>query len=202
MRLGRPISTAKRQENLSPEVIRERFGSIDSKKPQQPYVIVTAHITFKVAINMLHYCRCMYRYCQLFMRTGEDPKDLRFLAGWLMLVLEELKRKINEEEILFEGTNKEKKANKLREVRADYERKYSEELKEFLTGFLNKPTLQEVKNFFFLRYRKYDFLIGKEKQGPFCELGFFSVLLYDASRLIAKCQDFGDFVRFASYRDL
>jgi hypothetical protein len=38
----------------------------------------------------------------------------------MLLVLEELKRKINENEIVFEGINKDVKAEKFREVRTDY----------------------------------------------------------------------------------
>jgi hypothetical protein len=71
VRFGRPISTAKRHEdNLSPAVIRGRFGSIDSKKPVENYVIINASISFKAAINLLHYCRCMYRYAQLLIQAN------------------------------------------------------------------------------------------------------------------------------------
>jgi hypothetical protein len=87
-------------------------------------------------------------------------------------------------------------------VRADYERKYSDELKHYLAGFINKPTLHEVKTFFFLQYRKYDYLLNKNKAAPYYEVGFFSVLLYDSTRLLIKCQEFNDFLRYVNYKDL
>lgn len=51
---------------------------------------------------------------------------------------------------------------KFREVRTDYERKYTNTLKKYLNNFISKPSLEEVKIFLFLQYRKFDFLLSKE----------------------------------------
>ena len=51
---------------------------------------------------------------------NDMESDIRYLTNWLILVLEELNRKINQNEVIFEGMNSTLKASKLREVRTDY----------------------------------------------------------------------------------
>lgn len=66
IRLGRPISTEKQLVKLNPpQISRERLKSIDNKKPVDKYIIVTTTINFKAAVNLLHYCRGLFRCVQL-----------------------------------------------------------------------------------------------------------------------------------------
>lgn len=51
---------------------------------------------------------------------NEGENEIKYLTGWLILILEELNRKLNQNEVLFEGDNSETKSKKLREVRNEY----------------------------------------------------------------------------------
>jgi len=64
------------------------------------------------------------------------------MSNWLLLLLEELKIKMNEDGIIFDGKNKKVKIDKFREVRTDYERRYSNQLKEYTQNFNNKATIE------------------------------------------------------------
>lgn len=106
IRLGRPISTEKHVIKLNPpQVSRERLKSIDSKKPVEKYIIFTTTINFKAAVNLLHYCRGLFRSVQLMIAIKEGDSEIKYLTGWLILVLEELNRKLNQHEVIFEGEN-------------------------------------------------------------------------------------------------
>jgi len=49
---------------------------------------------------------------------------------------------MNEDGIIFDGKNKKVKIDKFREVRTDYERRYSNQLKEYTQNFNNKATIE------------------------------------------------------------
>ena len=68
----------------------------------------------------MHYCRGIFRCLQIMIALNDMESDIRYLTNWLILVLEELNRKINQNEVIFEGMNSTLKASKLREVRTDY----------------------------------------------------------------------------------
>lgn len=81
---------------------------------------MTTIINFKAAVNLLHYCRGLFRCLQLMIAINEGENEIKYLTGWLILILEELNRKLNQNEVLFEGDNSETKSKKLREVRNEY----------------------------------------------------------------------------------
>lgn len=94
------------------------------------------------------------------------------------------------------------KARKLRDVRNEYERKYVNELKNYISSFINKPSLEDIKLYFFLQYRKYDIVIQQPDSQPHLELGHLVVLMYDGTRLLKKCQEEANFTRFLNYKDI
>lgn len=203
IRLGRPISTDKHNDKLSgPAVLRERVNSIDSKRPAEKHMLLNIAINFKIAVNLLHYCRGLFRCIQLMIAIREGETEIRFLTSWLIIVLEELNRKLNQGEIVFDGENSATKAQKLREVRNEYERKYVNELKLYISSFITKPSLDDTKLFFFLRYRNYELAIGEQGTQPLLELAHLVVLLYDSTRLLKKCEEEGNFNRFLNYKDI
>lgn len=61
---ARPFSTEKQIEQ-SPPSLRTRVLSIDHRKPVEKYKIFNPILSFKIAVNILHYCRCLYHYLQL-----------------------------------------------------------------------------------------------------------------------------------------
>lgn len=66
--------------------------------------IFSANITFKECVNLLHYCRLIYKYV-ILLRESHPHEDgqARYLSGWLMLLMEEIKKKINENGIIYDG---------------------------------------------------------------------------------------------------
>lgn len=42
-----------------------------------------------------------------------------------------------------------------------YERKYINELQLYVSSFINKPTIEDIKLYLFLQYRKYDIEVSQ-----------------------------------------
>lgn len=87
-------------------------------------------------------------------------------------------------------------------MRSEYERKYTIELKPLLgTGF-RYISLQDMRNFYLMMYRRYDELILKDSNMILLELGHYCIILYDATRVLKKCQEDRSFTRFLTYKEV
>ena len=126
---------------------------------EQRCIFLNSPISFKIAVNILHYCRGLFRCLLVMISLGSKEADIKYLTGWLILALEELNNRLNEGGITFEGGNGDAKAKMFREVRNEYERKYTVELKKYVSNFINKPTLEDIKLFLFMQYRSIDVAI-------------------------------------------
>jgi len=42
-----------------------------------------------------------------------------------------------------------------------YERKYINQLQSYISNFINKPSLEDIKLYLFLQYRKYDIEVSQ-----------------------------------------
>lgn len=68
-------------------------------------------------MNLLHYCRLIYKYVIALRESNlYEDSQARYLSGWLMLLMEEINKKINENGIIYDGENAPLREKKLREV--------------------------------------------------------------------------------------
>jgi hypothetical protein len=93
-------------------------------------VLLPGILSFKEAVNCLHYCRLLYKFLMLSREVEEhDRRFASVLSALLFKVLSEIANKIEKKEIAYdEETNK--KETKLREVSSEYYRKYSNDVEK------------------------------------------------------------------------
>ena len=66
--------------------------------------IFSVSITFKECVNLLHYCRLVYKYVSSLKSTHpSEENQIRVLSTWVLLLMDEIKRKINENGIVYDG---------------------------------------------------------------------------------------------------
>lgn len=89
--------------------------------------IFSIPIAFKECVNILHYCRLIYKYVTSLktIHPSEDSQ-IRILSTWVLLIIEEIKVKINDSSIIYEGENIWLREKKLREVTNEYSKKYNQ----------------------------------------------------------------------------
>lgn len=88
--------------------------------------IFSTSFTFKECVNLLHYCRLVYKYVVLMKETHpSEDNQIRTLAGWVLFFMDEIKNKINEGSVIYERDNGYIREKKLREVTNEYTKKYS-----------------------------------------------------------------------------
>jgi hypothetical protein len=87
--------------------------------------LIRANVTFNQAIGLIHYCRIGFKF------TKENINaELRRWVKWIIMkILEELKFKINADQIVYtDDENRDKKEKKLRLVVQEYLVKYAKEI--------------------------------------------------------------------------
>ena len=67
---------------------------------------ISSPITFKECVNILHYCRLLYKYIvSLRESIHNDENQVKTFTAWLLTLMEEIKNKINSNGIIYEGEN-------------------------------------------------------------------------------------------------
>lgn len=58
--------------------------------------LISSVISFKECVNLLHYCRLVYKYVTFLksMRPNED-NQIRVLSSWVLAFIDDIKGKIN-----------------------------------------------------------------------------------------------------------
>lgn len=75
-------------------------------KENKEDVILSTQITFKECVNILHYCRLLFKHLVLMrdLNFGDENQNNIF-KRWLSIILKTLMKAINEKKIKYEGDN-------------------------------------------------------------------------------------------------
>lgn len=105
-------------EGSNPTTISTNNGTPSSK-------VFSTSITFKECVNILHYCRLIYKYIIAVKESSDgEENQVKTFTAWLLLLMEEIRAKINNQGIIYEGENAWLREKKLREVTNEYSKKY------------------------------------------------------------------------------
>lgn len=91
--------------NLKSLTPKTSANSTEQRTPNGNKVF-SANVTFKECVNFLHYCRLLFKYILLLKSScpGEEAQ-IRILSSWVLLLVDELKAKIIESGVTYEGEN-------------------------------------------------------------------------------------------------
>ena len=110
----RGFSTEKRIKGIQKDIFDVNYNNNISKnspnnvKIETPLEssskILSVAITFKECVNILHYCRLIYKYI-IALRDSlyNDDNQVKTFTAWLLTLMEEIKNKINNSGIVYEG---------------------------------------------------------------------------------------------------
>lgn len=112
--------------------------------------------------------------------------------------MDEIKSKINEGSVVYEGENGLIREKKLREVTNQYTKKYTQQLGDhpYSADMSLNLVLNYTKNF----YEKVDAEITIGKDQTWLPLGHYIVMIVDCSHLLKKCFDERSYRPFSSYK--
>lgn len=61
-------------------------------------------ITFKECVNILHYCRLIYKYIIALRDSSfSEENQIKTFTAWLLTLMDEIKAQINSNGIIYEG---------------------------------------------------------------------------------------------------
>jgi hypothetical protein len=160
-------------------------------------ILLPGILSFKEAVNCLHYCRLIYKFIMLNREVEEN--DRRFtsvLAGLMFKVLGEISNKIDKKEIAYdEETNK--KEMKLREVSSEYYRKYSNDVeKPFNREISYDVVLHEVRG----KVNEFEAIYLKKQSNPYILLLHFLLVIVEATEVLKKCTSEMKFWEWSQFR--
>lgn len=111
--------------------------------------------------------------------------------------MDEIKIKINENGIVYEGENAWLRERKLREVTNEYAKKYKQELPEALMTDAGLPQMIKIALGFF---EKVDSEISMGHDPTWLPLGHYIVMIVDGTHLLRRCYDDGSYRALSNYK--
>ena len=113
-----------------------------------------------------------------------EENQIKTFTAWLLVLMEEIKGKINNNGIIYEGENAWLREKKLREVTNEYSKKYKHELG---TPPNIETNLNIMKNYSHQIYEKLNHEISKEKSWNLLILGHSIVMICDCTHMLKRC---------------
>lgn len=157
--------------------------------------IISGQLNFKECVNILHYCRLLFKHLILMrdMAFGDENQRSIF-KRWLSTVLKSLKREVEEGRVVCGGENAAARERKLREVTGEYVKKYSYELELDLSRVRLEESAvinyEKICNYFGSVQQLVDQLVEKDPRNPsLLQLGHSMVLVVHSSRVLRKCYE-------------
>lgn len=162
--------------------------------------VFSSSMTFKECVNILHYCRLMYKYVIGLKSTQvNEENQIRILSSWVLLVMSEIKKKISQNGIIYEGENSMLREKKLRQVTNEYTKKYNIELTDLSNSEMNLGfVLTQLQNFYF----KIDNQIAADSQSSWTFLGHYIVMIIDCTNMLKECYEQRSYKIFSSFKEL
>lgn len=199
----RGFSTQKRIKGLTKDAFELNSNSIKpmSKLEEQDHSsskFFSTSITFKECVNILHYCRLIYKYIIALRDSSySEENQIKTFTAWLLTMMDEIKAQISSNGIIYQGQNAWLREKKLKEVANEYQKKYKHELGTKSNIDINLPLL---KNYSYSVYEKLDMEISKEKSWNLVVLGHSIVMICDCTHLLKKCYDDKNYKAFGGYK--
>ncbi len=86
--------------------------------------ILSSDVTFRACVNILHYCRLVYKYVTVMQvmkdhKLGDENRKNVFVR-WLAIVVKTVNTRIDNHEVIYEGENAALREEKLKEVSKEY----------------------------------------------------------------------------------
>ena len=83
---------------------QENHSSISKRYFLDKKDLISTTITFKECVNILHYCRLVYKYTTTLRQSSySDENQVKTFSKWLMKILKEINEKIDSKNIVYEG---------------------------------------------------------------------------------------------------
>ena len=71
--------------------------------------ILSSDVTFRACVNILHYCRLIYKYVTVMQVMKEhklgDENRRNLFVRWLAIVVKTVNTRIDNHEVIYEGDN-------------------------------------------------------------------------------------------------
>lgn len=155
--------------------------------------ILSANIYFKACVNVLHYCRLIYKHIVLAKeQLNYDENQIGIFKRWLSVILKTIMKSIENKKVIYEGENAASREKKLQEVTSEYEKKYTRELDLQISklkiedsSISNYPYMY---NYFYSIFQMVDAQIMKESFNPqTLLLGHSIIMICESTKLLKKC---------------
>lgn len=170
--------------------------------------ILSAPITFKECVNILHYCRLVFKHLVLMKEINfGDESQTSIFKRWLSTILKTLMREINEKKIIYEGENRMAREKKLEEVTSEYIKKYSRELNLDLSKIRLEESLiinyEKIYNYFISIYQMIDQLIQKDSVNKsLLQLAHSILVICDTTKTMKSCYEDGKYKRIEKLKEI
>lgn len=81
--------------------------------------ILSSDVTFKACVNILHYCRLIYKYVTVLQilkdhKSVGDENRRNVFVRWLAIVVKTVNTRIDNKEVIYEGQNAALREEKLK----------------------------------------------------------------------------------------